>query len=261
LRQDAEEEHPVGILESLCMVGCHPVRLKIMAVLYDNIEMGYSDLARAVGVSENLLNHHLKRLKGLVEKSDAGYRLTWRGRIVWEEARRLLGSSVEALDQPPNPLEISTIARRIAAFVVDIILFFIATGAVLDGTLLHGMAGLVLAVWSIDPTSAIASLQALVERSLVGYSNVFFASYIFLTLMEAYKGQTPGKHLLGLRVVKIDGSKPSLVEAGIRNAGKIFLLPVDLLLGLALYRKKGFIRFTEYYTGTIVVREGLGARR
>jgi len=172
-----------------------------------------------------------------------------------------MGVNVEVADQAPNPLELGTVARRIAAFFIDIFLFFVATGAVLDRALLHGMAALALAVWSMDSASIVASLQTLVERSLVGYSNVFFASYIFLTLMEAYKGQTPGKHLLGLRVVKVDGGKPSLVEAGIRNAGKIFLLPVDLLLGLALYRKKGFIRFTEYYTRTIVVREGLGVDR
>jgi uncharacterized RDD family membrane protein YckC len=88
---------------------------------------------------------------------------------------------------------------------------------------------------------------------LVGiYSHVFFAVYIFLTLLEAYKGQTPGKYLFRIRVVKIGGLKLGLIESAIRNAGKVFLLPLDLIVGVLLFSRKGFIRFFDYYTDTIV---------
>ena len=93
------------------------------------------------------------------------------------------------------------------------------------------------------------------ERSLVGYSNVFFAAYIFMTLLEAYNGQTLGKHLLKLRVIRQDGSRLTLVESGIRNAGKIFILPVDLALGLLLYHKQGYIKLTDYIVKATVIDE------
>jgi hypothetical protein len=43
-----------------------------------------------------------------------------------------------------------------------------------------------------------------------------------------------------------------MTEAMIRNIGKVFLLPVDVILGLILYRKRGFLRFFDYYTQTKV---------
>lgn len=254
-RQQLEDSQ----LRSVCNAACNPVRRRILEVLYDVVELPYGELARRVGVSENLLNHHLKRLEGLVEKGEHGYRLTLKGRRILEVIRgleRALELHVESLDDAPREaLAPGMVLRRSTAFIIDIMLFFIATGALLDRALLAGLAGIGSALIAQDLQSLVHSMQMLVERSLIGYSNVFFASYIFLTLTEAYKGQTPGKHLLGLRVVRIDGGRLSLVEAGIRNAGKVFLLPVDLALGLLLYRRHGYLKFTDYYTRTVVIRD------
>ena len=255
------EESP---LREVCNAACNPVRRRILEVLYENVELPYGELARRVGISENLLNHHLKRLGGLVEKGEQGYKLTLQGRRVLELIRgmeKALGAELRSADEAPREsVSPGMIARRTIAFLIDITIFFIATGALLDRTLLAGMAGILAALAALDLQRLVESLQLLVERSLIGYSNVFFASYIFLTLTEAYKGQTPGKHLLGLRVLRVDGGKVSLVEAGIRNAGKIFLLPVDLALGILLYRRHGYLKFTDYYTRTVVVREKGSAR-
>jgi uncharacterized RDD family membrane protein YckC len=94
--------------------------------------------------------------------------------------------------------------------------------------------------------------RSVVFRLVEVYAHIFFAVYVFLTILEAYKGQTPGKYLLGIRVVKASGGKVSLLESAIRNAGKVFLLPLDLVIGLAFYRKKGYIRFFDYYTETTI---------
>ena len=72
--------------------------------------------------------------------------------------------------------------------------------------------------------------------------------------MEAYKGQTPGKYLMKIRVVKKGGLRLGIVESGIRNAGKIFLLPLDLIIGIIFFRKRGYIRFFDYYTDSVVER-------
>ncbi len=91
-------------------------------------------------------------------------------------------------------------------------------------------------------------------RAVAIYSHIFFAVFIFLTMLEAYKGQTPGKYIMGIRVVKVSGEKMGILESGIRNAGKVFLLPLDLIVGVIFYSRKGYIRFFDYYTGVTVER-------
>jgi uncharacterized RDD family membrane protein YckC len=71
--------------------------------------------------------------------------------------------------------------------------------------------------------------------------------FIFATLLEAYKGQTLGKYVAGIRVIKSNGRRLTLIESGIRNAGKIFMLPLDLAIGIVLYYRKGYLRFFDYY--------------
>ncbi len=81
---------------------------------------------------------------------------------------------------------------------------------------------------------------------------VLFVAWLMFTVLEGYKGETLGKYLLGLRVVKMDGRKLGFADAAVRNIGKVFLLPIDLLLGLR-YHKLGHIRFFGHYTNSTVV--------
>ncbi|MEM3031595.1 MAG: RDD family protein [Nitrososphaerota archaeon] len=86
------------------------------------------------------------------------------------------------------------------------------------------------------------------------YSIVFVVTFIVLSALESYKGQTLGKYLMRIRVVKTTSLKVSPMEAVIRNVGKIFLLPIDLIHGLVIYRRRGFLRFFDYYTQTRIER-------
>ncbi len=244
-----------GEYEELCNIMCNKVRMRIAEILYHRVEVPYSELASLAGVSESLLNHHLKRMKGLVEKGRSGYKLTWRGRELYKTIQALTGRrSVQQARQ-------ASIPKRALAFIIDVLVFFIATGAILDPHIPASLGEVLAGITTLDPGRIAKGIVNLVERSIIGYSNVFFATFIFLTLLEAYNGQTLGKHLLGLRVVRRDGSRLTLVESGIRNAGKIFLLPIDLALGLALYRRQGYIRLTDYMIEAIVVDERQGAPR
>lgn len=81
---------------------------------------------------------------------------------------------------------------------------------------------------------------------------ILLVAWLMFTVLEGYKGETLGKYLLGLRVVKTDGRKLSFADAAVRNIGKVFLLPIDLLLGLR-YHKLGHIRFFGHYTNSTVV--------
>ncbi len=235
------------------------IRREIIVLLYDRIELTYTDLLAYLGISSGLLNFHLKKLDGLIEKTpDNTYKLTSLGRLAYSFIMQLRADSGSKRKHPVPPAG-SLVARRIAASIIDVLAIFTATGALFDPQVLSVLGSLILHLGDVfgghpwifhgDHLRALSNTITELVRT---YSHVFFATYIFLTLLEAYKGQTIGKFLLNIRVVKRNGRRINLVESGIRNAGKLFLLPIDLAIGIAIYYKKGYLRYTDYYIDAIV---------
>ena len=67
-------------------------------------------------------------------------------------------------------------------------------------------------------------------------ASILFFSY--WSILEYKTGQTIGKKILNLRVVDLEGKKPSLKGVLISSFGKSFLLPVDIVLGWILTNQK-----------------------
>lgn len=242
-----------------------PIRRQIIELLHDRVELSHKELMDYLSVSSGLLNHHLRKLSSLVEKTEKGtYKLSPAGAIAYKlllEAREELGHKPRLVPGPaPPPVDPGLAVRRFVASVIDVAAIFAATGTVFDPQLWATVGFIVTHLpsillnhpWLLHSEDLVVLGEAF-TRLVAAYSHVFFAIYILLTLMEAYKGQTLGKYLMGLRVVKRSGRRLDLVESGIRNAGKLFLLPIDLLLGLATLRK-GYLRYTDYYVDAVVVR-------
>lgn len=61
----------------------HEVRRRIIEVLGVRGELPYSELLRATGVESSTLSFHLKRLQGIVIRTDQGYSLTALGKRAW----------------------------------------------------------------------------------------------------------------------------------------------------------------------------------
>jgi uncharacterized RDD family membrane protein YckC len=76
--------------------------------------------------------------------------------------------------------------------------------------------------------------------------------WMYLTLLEGFSGQTLGKIAIKLKVVRVDGKPIFYDNAAIRNLGKCFLLPLDLLAGYKL-KNKQFLRYFDKLAGTIVI--------
>jgi uncharacterized RDD family membrane protein YckC len=76
--------------------------------------------------------------------------------------------------------------------------------------------------------------------------------WVYSTLLEGFNGQTLGKRLLGLKVVRIDNKKISYDHAAIRNFGKAFLLPFDLVIGMQM-KYSEFMRYFDKFAGTTVI--------
>jgi len=75
---------------------------------------------------------------------------------------------------------------------------------------------------------------------------------MYLTLLEGFAGQTLGKRSLGIRVIRTDSKRLFYDDAAVRNFGKVFLLPIDLLIGLKL-KDERFKRYFDKFSGTAVI--------
>lgn len=100
------------------------------------------------------------------------------------------------------------------------------------------------------------SLSSLVPGSLffldINFILFLLLFWAYLTLLEGFAGQSLGKRIVGLKVVRTDGKKLFYDHAAVRNFGKVFLLPFDLIVGLRL-KDKRYIRYFDKFSGTTVI--------
>ena len=89
---------------------------------------------------------------------------------------------------------------------------------------------------------------------------LIFAGY-FIIFEWLWNGQTPGKRLLKLRVIREDGRPITLWEAMARNLLRIFdavpgfILPVYSIGLIAIFMNKRDQRIGDMFAGTVVIRE------
>jgi uncharacterized RDD family membrane protein YckC len=104
-------------------------------------------------------------------------------------------------------------------------------------------------------------LLALVARALTGSdapaeiaAGNFVLTLVYYTSFEALRGQTIGKSLVGIRVVKEDGSPVDWRAAAIRNALRIVdWLIAYLLAAFLVARSPKRQRLGDMAAGTVVV--------
>ncbi len=216
----------------------HEIRAKIISLLHENIEMSYTEILHTLNLEEGNLNFHLRKMKGFIELTDKkNYRLSEYGRITYgmlqEVDARLWKDAKEIIKNDGNStFSAQILIRRAFAALIDFTLF-----------LLFGATNiLILKNWlKLDAFAFIIYLQI-----------VLLLAYVYFVIMETYSGQTIGKYVMSIRVVKTNGDKVNVLECAIRNMGKVFFLPLDVLVGVLFYRKKGYIKFFDYYTKTTV---------
>lgn len=89
---------------------------------------------------------------------------------------------------------------------------------------------------------------------------LIFAGY-FVFFEWLWNGQTPGKHLLKLRVIREDGRPITLWEALARNLLRIFdavpgfILPVYSIGLISIFLNRRDQRVGDMFAGTVVIRE------
>lgn len=152
--------------------------------------------------------------------------------------------TLETPERVAITLEPAGLGPRAFAFLADLVLLFVSWVIAL---VLYSISGDLLRDW--QTLSALGQLAALATVLLLGWG----WDVAWETLGG---GRTPGKRLLGLRVVRADGAPVGLGEALVRNLLRAVELPLGYapgVLAVALTARRQ--RLGDLAAGTLVVRE------
>ena len=215
----------------------HPLRREILLILSNRGTCTFTDLLNVLKVDTGKLSFHLRTLSAFIEQTPTGkYKLSKTG----ENAVRVIidvesWAEVADVNRKTTQLPLASFAKRTLAFLIDFSIMLVITILFTFPQVTSIVAGEVF-----SPELSTVTFITLVL--LWGYS----------TLLEGFSGQSLGKHLTGLKAVRTDGKKLSYDHAAIRNFGKAFLLPFDIIVGLKL-KNQEFKRYFDKFAGTTVI--------
>ncbi len=225
-----DQENVTRILSVLS----HPLRRQILRYLNEKQECSFTDLMNALKVDTGKLSFHIKNLEAFLEQTPTNkYRLSKLGENAIVFIRDLEAWSVEAeVAKRTTSLPLARFKERTVAFLIDFVIAFALFMAIPNA-----------------PSSITAGLGAFLNFNIVLF---LLLLWMYLTLLEGFAGQTLGKRLIGLKVVTTSGKRLFYDDTAVRNFGVVFLLPIDLLVGIRL-KDKRYTRYFEKFSGTTVV--------
>ncbi|MGA2386533.1 MAG: RDD family protein [Candidatus Bathyarchaeia archaeon] len=218
----------------------HPLRREILLNLSEKGESSFTELLNLLKVDTGKLSFHLRSLEAFIEQTPTGkYRLSRAG----ENAVRIIydiegWAEVADVQRKESQLPLASFKKRALAFVIDFAIILAITVAII-----------------FLPEVLSLSFKTFVNG---GISAALFITvgllWLYSTLLEGFNGQSIGKRITGLKVVRTDGKKMSYDHAAVRNFGKILvLLPFDLLWGWWRIKNSTFIRYFDKFAGTTVI--------
>jgi len=213
----------------------HPLRREILLTLSEKGESSFTDLMNSLGADTGKLSFHIRNLASFLEQTPTGkYKLNKVGENAIRLIRDVEAWAVEAeAARKTSILPFATFEKRAYAFLLDFAIAFVVFLALPNTFSLL--------------TRGIASL---LDINVILFSLVLLWTYF--TLLEGFAGQSLGKRIIGLTVVRVDGKKLFYDHAAVRNFGKVFLLPFDLIIGFRL-KDERFIRYFDKFAGTTVL--------
>jgi uncharacterized RDD family membrane protein YckC len=217
----------------------HPLRREILLNLSEKGESSFTDLLNLLKVDTGKLSFHLRSLEAFIQQTPSGkYKLSRAG----ESAIRAIHdieswAEVADMQRKESQLPLASFKKRASAFVIDFAIILAITMAII----------FLPQILSLSVTTVLGA----------GASTVLFITigllWLYSTLLEGFNGQSIGKRMTGLKVVRIDGKKMSYDHAAVRNFGKVLpLLPFDLLVGWRL-KNCAFRRYFDKFAGTTVI--------
>ncbi len=217
----------------------HPLRREILLDLSENNESSFTDLLNLLKVDTGKLSFHLRSLAAFIEQTPTGkYKLSRAGESAVRVIHDVEGwAEVADVQRKESQLPLASFKKRVFSFVIDFALMLAITMAI---TFLPQVLSLSIATFFSTGTSTVLFIT-------IGLL------WLYSTLLEGFNGQSLGKRLMGLKVVRTDGKKMSYDHAAVRNFGKVLpLLPFDLFVGWRL-KNCTFMRYFDKFAGTTVI--------
>lgn len=163
---------------------------------------------------------------------------------------------IETPERVPLAFALASIGNRFLAVLIDHFIQYMA---------------ILIIAWAFISWSGVGDLDAAPNELFAQMSKwtialmililfLIFAGY-FILFEWLWNGQTPGKRLMKLRVIREDGRPITLWEAVARNLLRIFdaipgfFIPVYSLGLVSIFLSNRDQRFGDMFAGTVVIRE------
>lgn len=159
--------------------------------------------------------------------------------------------TVETPERVAFSVELADLGSRFLAIAVDVLIQAVA---------LVAMVAVLAGVWGVlDASRPSPRFQPIRMTILsVGMVALFLIFWGYHVAFETWgRGQTPGKRIFRLRVIKDDGSPVGFLDAVVRNLVRVVdILPSSYAVGVvAIFLSKRHKRLGDMAAGTLVVHE------
>jgi uncharacterized RDD family membrane protein YckC len=217
----------------------HPLRREILLNLSEKGEASFTDLLNLLKVDTGKLSFHLRSLEVFIEQTPSGkYKLSRAGESAIRVIRDVEGwAEVANAPRKESQLPIASFKKRVTAFLIDFAIILAITMTII-----------------FVPQILSLSIKTFLNGAI---STVLFITigllWLYSTLLEGFNGQSIGKRIAHLKVIRTDGKKMSYDHAAVRNFGKLLpLLPFDLFIGWRM-KNYTFLRYFDKFSGTTVI--------
>ncbi len=166
---------------------------------------------------------------------------------------------IETPERVPLAFALASIGNRFLAVLIDHViqyfLVFIAVWALLS------WSGIGLEQLDREPSELVREMSKWTIAIMIVIVFALFAGY-FVVFEWLWNGQTPGKRLMKLRVIREDGRPITLWEALARNLLRIFdsfpsiiVVPFYSIGLISIFASSRDQRIGDLFAGTVVIRE------
>lgn len=167
---------------------------------------------------------------------------------------------IETPERVPLAFALASIGNRFLAVAIDHFIQYLSM--ILIAWAFISMTGINLSALEESPQSFFTEMPKWTLALMVLVIFIVFAAY-FIIFEWLWNGQTPGKRLLKLRVIREDGRPITIWEAVARNLLRIFdtfpgfVIPVYSIGLISIFLSSRDQRIGDMFAGTVVVRERL----
>jgi uncharacterized RDD family membrane protein YckC len=165
---------------------------------------------------------------------------------------------IETPERVPLEFALASIGNRFLAVAIDHFIQYMTI--ILVAWFFMSIAGYTSSDVTNAPERLLAEAPKWTIAILIIVLFLIFAGY-FIVFEWLWNGQTPGKRLLKLRVIRDDGRPVTLWEAIARNLLRIcdavpgFIIPVYSIGLIAIFLSNRDQRVGDIFAGTVVIRE------